>query len=235
MDNFFISDIKNNLFILLFTICNKRCSYCKLKTKWAKNTNYEEKFDFNNLEKLNNYNLNSYDSINILGGEIGLLSKEELDFIFNYFKNKNVQEDKLCIFTNGLFLEKYFEIYKNIKFKIYYHIIDFDSFIDYSKYNREIALHYIIYNEDSINDAEKLLKTYPKFKFDIILDINLTKKDITDNFFNKLKYLFETYENIIINKENVKEMFKNKKILFLLFLIWKRIPILQIINWKLYE
>jgi organic radical activating enzyme len=206
MSNFILKDNENVLTLLINTVCNYYCPYCSLvkETNINSHKKYEDNFNINNLKLLNNYNLSSFNQINILGGEPGLLSKEELDLIFNYFKDKN----KIYIFTNGLFLEKYLEYYKDFNYA--YHVIDFDSFVDYSKYNINLFHNYVVHNYECLEDFEKLLKFYSYINFEINFDFNLDIKNISDEFFNKFKYLVNNYSNININKFK-KEMFLNKK------------------------
>jgi organic radical activating enzyme len=213
---FIFKDQDGFLSIIVTTNCNYRCPYCVLEKNTGINLNTDEdNFNIDNLKLLNNYNFNKIKKINILGGEPGLLSKEELDLIFNYFKDKNILNDKIRILTNGLFLEKYLEYYKDFNYA--YHVIDFNSFKDYSKYNLKLYNLYVIWNEDSVNDFEKLLKTYPNINFEMDFDINLDLKNVSDEFFTKLKYLVNNYSNInIMNNTDTsekfkKEMFSNKK------------------------
>jgi hypothetical protein len=204
------------LSIRVCTVCNKRCSYCALLSMNVY-TEYNDKFDSNKLKLLDDYELTRYDRIHIQGGELGLLSKEELDLIFNYFTNKNVLDNKLYIFTNGLLFDKYLEEFEKHNYWFLYHVIDFDSFVDYSKYNINFFNIYVVHNYECLEDFEKLLKTYSEYKFDMIIDVNLGFKIISDKFFNKLKYLVDTYSNITIDQTEMshgdfkKNMFENKK------------------------
>jgi MoaA/NifB/PqqE/SkfB family radical SAM enzyme len=219
MDNskFIYQNQDGFLSIIVTTSCNYRCPYCVLE----KNTGidldikYDDNFNIKNLNLLDNYDFDKLIKVNILGGEPGLLSRKDLDSIFNYFKNKNVPNSKIRILTNGLFLEKYLNYYKDFNYA--YHVIDFNSFKDYSKYNLKLYNLYVIWNEESIDEFEKILKFYSNIKFEMDFDINLNLKNVSDEFFNKLKYLVNNYNNIIIMNntgfsEKIKnEMFSNKK------------------------
>jgi hypothetical protein len=186
---------KSDLIIRICTICDNRCSYCALGE-----IKYNKYFDSNKLKILNEYNLNNFDSIHIQGGEPGLVSKYDLDLIFNYLKNENVNDNRIIIFTDGLFLDKYKNYYKNYIYV--YHVIDFDSFIDYSKYNLKLYNIYVIHDLDSIEIFEKLLKSYPNLFFDMIFDCRSNFKSVSDEFFIKVKRLIDIYDNITIDKVN---------------------------------
>jgi hypothetical protein len=176
---------------------------------------YDKTININYLNRLDKYDLNNYEAIYIQGGEIGLLFKEELDLVFNYFKNKN-QSNKITIYTNGLFLDKYKNYYSDYRY--IYHIVNINKFKIYENIN--YFNNFVIYDNQSLDDFEILVKDNKDMKFIFNLDVNM--KSMSDKFFNRCKYLFNNYNNIKIDYEDnyydnlIKTKFILKKSLFLL-------------------
>jgi hypothetical protein len=201
-----ISNIDNKSRVLslrLCTICNIQCSYCALGGK------YDKTINLNYLNKLDKYDLENYEDIYIQGGEIGLLSKEELDLVFNYLKNRNINDTIITIYTNGLFLDKYKIYYSNYRY--IYHITDINKFKIYNNIN--YFNNFVIYNTQSLDDFEILIKRNKEIIFIFNLDINM--KSMSDKFFNKCKYILKNYDNVKIDFENneYNNLIKTKLIL----------------------
>jgi hypothetical protein len=203
------------LSITLTNECNYNCNYCFFYN------DIKKKFNIDNLKLLNNYNLLLFDRINILGGELGLLTKEELDLIFNYFKDKNIPNNKIYIFTNGLFLEKYLEYYKNRNYNYQYHILNSNLFEKY--YIENIEYIFIV---DSIEKIDQIINLANKHN-DIIFNISIDKyiKEFTDEFCSEFKKILNL-DNIIISMpgnilENfsffLKKSYNNYKKIFKLY------------------
>jgi hypothetical protein len=185
------------------SLCNKKCCYCGQKLS---DHGTKEDIKLNLLKLLNKYDLNNYNIIKVMGGELGVIDKEKLDILFNNLKNVF---DKIHIYTNGLFLDKYYNYYKEYNFKYIYHVTSFDNFVDYSNYNKNINLfhNYVVYNYECLDDLEKLLKKYPNYKFDYILDVYML--NLHDDIYLKSKYLFETYKNLVFDEDSI--LFNNLK------------------------
>jgi hypothetical protein len=190
------------LTIKVTSLCNKQCIYCGQKL-----SDHGTKADFrlDLLKVLDRYDLSSYNIIKVMGGELGIIDKKKLDILFNYLDEVS---NKIHIYTNGLFLDKYYDYYKDKNYRYIYHVINYNSFVDYSKYNNINLFHnYVVYNYECLEDLEKLLKSYPEYKFDYILDVYMP--NLHDDIYLKSKYLFETYKNLVFDEDSI--LFNNLK------------------------
>jgi molybdenum cofactor biosynthesis enzyme MoaA len=202
----------SELSIILTNKCNLDCDYC-----FSRGEKYKD-FDKNKISLLDKYNLIEYNDINVLGGEIGLLSKEELDIVFNYLKNRNIFN--INIFTNGLFLERYYNYYKD--FNYIYHVVN----SNFKKYNIEnIEYIFIINNTKSIDIINDIALNNKDIKFNIQIDLYFYKfdNDFCDSFLNLLNNdnirMFDPYAGDIekILKKKSKNIFNYLKVANRLF------------------
>jgi hypothetical protein len=192
-----------NLSLIIINYCNESCSYC---LNFSNNINNKKILDLNKLYLLDNINFNNLNNIEIMGGEPGLVKKQDFDVLYNYLKNnKKVLDDQINISTNGLFLEKYHNYYLNFKYE--YHIVNFEKF---KIYNRNQIEYNIIFS--NLSDIELAKNILDNFNIKVYIFFDYLKSSFSDLFFNKILNFFKEYKENIINN-NYLSYIKNKKIL----------------------
>lgn len=119
----------NRIVLITTTRCNKKCEYCDIPKLKDPND-----FKYNNYL---NWISSNFREVEFSGGEIGMMTYEQISLLFNIFK----RNDKY-ICTNGLFVDRYLdEFYDDIK-GIIYHVVDFDHFnmIDDNKLQYDVIV-----------------------------------------------------------------------------------------------
>lgn len=141
----------------LTEFCNKNCSYCDIPH--IKNKNSTSLSKIKNIIPIIKQSITYETEIRLTGGEIGFVSSDIIDYIFENFKN-------ISINTNGYFLKKYPHYIKQCK-RIFYH--PSESFIKSDEY---ICLDNIIYQFPihSLNkeDIKKITNEIPKEKISLL-------------------------------------------------------------------
>lgn len=118
--------------------CNKSCPYCFIQKK-------KTTFDLSKLDKID---YNNYKFVSILGGEPGLLQQQEIEDLFNHLSY--IPNDKLLVVTNGLFMDKYYDLYPNINYS--YHITDLTNYKLYPYNNISNVIIVTMDNIASVHD-----------------------------------------------------------------------------------
>lgn len=121
-------DMNKKLFIVVTTQCNKSCYNCSYS-----NTMNLHKDKMFNKSKFDSIDPTGYDLLNIIGGEPGLLSINDKQYISSKIKQWN----KPCLlYTNGTNLVDWPDI-----FTIKFHVTDFTSTIPvYNKCDYDIIV-----------------------------------------------------------------------------------------------
>ena len=185
----------------LTEFCDKKCQYCDIPLiKKKKNS------DIKNIKKYIpkiKQQINKNTEIRLTGGEIGFLSKETIDYLFNELEN-------ITINTNGFFLEKYPQYIEKCE-KIYYHPSTF-----FSSETKLLDYENIIYQFPVINNkidwVEDLLNTISdetKISLLIFDDKQNTKQKFQEEILNQLEellwkkkfYEIDLFKNIQLNKK----------------------------------
>ncbi|MBT7903469.1 radical SAM protein [Candidatus Woesearchaeota archaeon] len=151
--------------------CNRGCNYCLAKhvLKNNQHINFNEfKFYFDN------FIANKFNRINLLGGEP--TNHPELKQIIDYILN--FKEDfEILITTNGLFHQRLFEKYSNMKnFKFNFHCahnekefnIIFNNIKLLKEKNAEIALTAVIHDQ---TDEQEIIKHIQNIKPNIVMPV----------------------------------------------------------------
>ena len=167
--------------------CNWNCPYCVTNTHSQPDVTDEDI-----LFKLNEIQPNS--EVSLSGGEPGLVSKENIEIIFNNLLEKNC---KISINTNGLFFKKYPE-YDNL---ISYYLYHFSENLDLTKdhyipeINKEKITFMLVVTNENYSRLDEFLEKY---------------KDITFSIFAATKNKLED-ERYILSKKNSFEIYKKYK------------------------
>lgn len=133
--------------------CNQKCDYCDIPDiKNPRSINLEL------FDKYANIIIDHYSptEIRLTGGEIGLLPKDNIDYILTSINSNNIR-----INTNGLFLERHWDLFEKYKCKlgITYHHIDLNSEILKKYHHNKINCMFVICN-DNINNVKKIIDKY---------------------------------------------------------------------------
>jgi organic radical activating enzyme len=207
--------IENIAYLNILNYCNKLCPYCV--NSFTKDQVNKKYFDKNKLYLLDNINLNSYDYIGILGGEPGLVKKQDFNVLYNYLKNnKKLSDNQIKLYTNGLFLERYFNFFPDIFYE--YHILDIDKFKIYTNEN-DNKFSYIIVFAD-ISDIELAKNILNSFNIKIYIFFNIHKLQYSEEFIDKSVEFIQDYKNNLAD-ENLLYI-KNRSTLniYKFYLIW---------------
>jgi hypothetical protein len=162
-----------NISVFLTQRCDRKCEYCDIGK-----INNPKDMDLDLFLKYIPYIKERFKpkSINLSGGEIGLLSEEVLDVVFKELNGIRVN-------TNGLFVKRgYYDKYKDKISEVFYHIIDDKNVIEVEKGVYTIVLHNK--NLDEVNYL------YDKYKHldPLILLYRMKNKDRKDLLLNKVKF-----------------------------------------------
>lgn len=183
---------KINFNLFLTSKCNWGCNYC-FRTEFDIRANDDSETN-NRILKYVPIISKMTDDILLTGGEIGLVSPDILDFIFNMFKKSTIR-----IATNGTWFET--ESYQKYKFNknimILYHTVEnlFDD-IKYEKIEDNINIKYnFVVTGKNYQDVPQLLSRYPNITFYPITD--LRKKEILpQTFYKKVYDLIHQFDNV---------------------------------------
>jgi len=133
--------------------CNWFCDYCIVDTHNTKDTQIE------NVLKTIQEDVKDNSFVSLTGGEIGTLSKSEIESIFILLESKQC---KICIDTNGLFLRKYSEYYNRV-FDYFYHCsekltLEEDIFKDISDPENKLTFMIVVSDSNFENSIPFLTK-----------------------------------------------------------------------------
>lgn len=118
--------------ILLTSRCSESCDYCDFPSLKNPINASKENIDYFLKYIVPRDKLFNYPYLGLVGGEIGLLDMETLDYFFTPFLEKGITFN---IMTNGLFLKKdYHKRYKCMIRSITYHIIHAHKYDEAIKY-----------------------------------------------------------------------------------------------------
>lgn len=201
--------MKTNLYIefQLIDKCNWNCSYCNYASKF--NLNKEIEFDEETILNIDMVSsvidkIKSFCDIHLLaqGGEIGLLSREKLNFFFKRMKQRDI-----TISTNGEFIKNdYHLIFDEFIGQVHYHVVeDYDQ-----KYQK------IFYKEnDKIIPGAVITKFDIEFLKDFIqsneylkyLDFEFPLNDeLSESIYNNViqcrKFLIDNFPQLYDNCSN---------------------------------
>lgn len=118
--------------ILLTSRCSEQCDYCDFPLLENPSDATKENIDYFFKNIVPRDRLFRYTRLGLVGGEIGLLDMDTLDYFFTPFVGKGITFN---IMTNGLFLKKdYHKRYKNMIHSITYHMIHAGKYNETTKY-----------------------------------------------------------------------------------------------------
>ncbi len=172
--------------------CNWNCKYCIADTHKGSNVEHQKV-----LKVLNDLPNDTF--ISLTGGEIGTLSKIEIDEIFEILDNKNI---KYCIDTNGLFLNKYPEYYNKV-FDYFYHCSEMlYSTDDIFMNDPDNKISYmIVVDDNNIDRCHSFLNKHSNILFHAHAALNTEQRGLSYlNRRNCLRLL-----QICKNRENVNQ------------------------------
>lgn len=184
-------------YISFTDVCNWHCEYCDFPSKIKNHVNLEK---MKKQLKLIDENLGKDWIFSIEGGEIGTLPEKYLDYFFNFGL---VQTYDLS--TNGLFLEKYWNKYKQYIRKTYYHVKeDFNDgdTPEIKLYDIPNIFYVMVVHKNNLEIFEKLLDKYNNIMWNPqVLQPRKNNLDLFDR-----KY-YEKIYNIIKNRTNINQSF----------------------------
>lgn len=167
------------------SICDQKCPYCLINLG-------NERLNLNKIKKINFSNINY---INITGGEPGTLNLNEVTQLFEELKS--IGQEKIRIFTNGLFIEKYYDLFPKLIYT--HHVISSERKL----YEKENIKKVLVIDQSNIDDLKTVIEKNINSLFFVIIAWNKEAQYDT-TFFEKL------YS--IIEKENVQLDFMDKSI-----------------------
>jgi len=176
------------LTLFLTEQCSRKCTYCdigNMKYRSKPSLSYIKKY-LPIISKMSNI-----DKIVLTGGEPGMLNEVTLDFIFETIKQKHIQVN-----TNGLFLKRYYNKYKNYIDNVMYHpVSEITEEIKYEPNIDNIQYHFPVHKKN-IKYLTNFLDRYPHIIFEVSpYDSKIEQNDL------KLKLNdFITIYNIIKNR-----------------------------------
>lgn len=167
--------------------CNWDCPYCITNTHSQPDVTDEDI-----LFKLNEIQPNS--EVSLSGGEPGLISKENMEIIFNHLLEKNC---KISVNTNGLFFKKYPEYNSLIDDYLYHFSENLDLTKDHyiPEINKEKITFMIVVTNENYSRLDAFLEKYKEITFSIFA---ATKNNLND-------------ERYILSKRNSFEIYKKYK------------------------
>lgn len=189
---------KKILKLFLTEKCNKRCPYCFLNC-------FKSHFKKEKLKQLDS--LDKIESVQFYGGEPGMLSKEELQLIFNKLSSlTNIK--KARIYTNSLFFQRYSLKQFNIPNWQWLAVIHFLSIKDYKKFKiyDDIFWNFVVVlnDENDFNILKYILKNkHTGSRIDCLFPCNFKNNlFITKKLYNNWINLINDYDLSGLNIQN---------------------------------
>lgn len=136
--------MKSFIYLVLTTQCNKHCYHCPC--------NFSISSKSINKSLIESVNYENYTHINFMGGEPGLLSTKEKDWLLTYFYDIR---SKVYIYTNGTNIE----YWKNKGYNVVYHITNINK-VDFQVELCDYVL--VVYDTSDVNSLFNFIKTSPK-------------------------------------------------------------------------
>jgi len=188
--------MKNYCLVLTYK-CNWYCEYCSIDTH---NNKKEKKFD-QILKEIDQ--IEPYSDVTLSGGETGLVSKNKLDIIFNLLEKKYCE---ININTNGLFMEKYYNIYYDRVTDFYFHVSENldNAFIRYNDPDKKIR-YLIVVVDNNMKNLDSFLNKNNDVKFTIYGGDSHMRSNLKK--INGLK-IWQKYKDII-DPESFKYLMNN--------------------------
>lgn len=189
-----LKDINIKEYTLITTYrCNWDCSYCVIDTH---KRNREMPISFDQLKhKIDSISPNS--QVCLSGGEVGLLTLSQIEYIFLQLKEKNCNIDVL---TNGLFIEKYFSFIDQVD-EVHYHcVIGVEHDIQFPDLPQDKFIYLLVVTNENVDAIDDFMDRYPLIRFKLCCNSKkgetLTRqrafKLFTRNKHRILKQSFET-------------------------------------------
>lgn len=201
-----------NIFCTEF--CNRKCYYCDIpnleKRRTIKKEDIEYWFPF--FEK---YFKDK--GVILTGGELGLIDPDTMDVLMNYSSKFN----NLYINTNGIWLQRYYDRYKDVVSKIVLHdnedIVDVNvNDINDNKIIRAFLIHK--QNKKYLKDLINILDKETIFYFYDIKDLKNTDLILNNSDINEILNNFNIKKCVINNNvyKNLKYIINNPNLIKLL-------------------
>lgn len=146
--------------IYLTNKCQWHCSYCHI---WRLPQESFQKYLIDiYLPKLVSHCKHTNDKILLMGGEVGMLSYDEIAYVLSFIKGSNVPVE---IYTNGLFLKKNYHKIEDINYTfISYHICEDilnNDIKDIYPYKDDIPIKYcIVVHKNNLHKLEDFLSDH---------------------------------------------------------------------------
>ena len=146
--------------IYLTNKCQWHCSYCHI---WKLPQQSYQKYLIDiYLPRLVAHCKHTNDKILLMGGEVGMLNYDEMDYVLSFIKESDVPVE---IYTNGLFLRKNYHKIKDINYTfISYHICEDilnDNTPDIYDYSDQIPIKYcIVVHKNNLHKLDDFLSSH---------------------------------------------------------------------------
>lgn len=195
------------------TECNWKCSYC------ITNTHKQPKIKFDDIKERLKLVENN-DEISLTGGEPGLLSREILEYIFNYLESKNCL---ININTNGTFLKRYPDYYNRVNEYLYHASENISLDIDINQFDdpKNKIIYMLVVTDESVDRVSSFLKKY-NYNFHLHAAKSNTGKNSPElslsrgnalKLYNELKHVDKDYKKYLLFdwlKENELTQIRSK-------------------------
>ena len=210
------------MYVSLSEKCQWNCKYCEFPT--FQDTAIDAKID--NLKKqvqiIKQFNTSKWNWC-IEGGELGVMSKKVLDY---WFLESDVSST-YHVATNGLFLKKFWDDYKDKIHTVLYHClpdVKKDSVIPIYDISPDILYYTVVITPDNLKYCDKLFSKYsdlnwsihvlqPRIQGTVKIDKDFYKRliSVIGKYDNIPKVYIKRYQDIISDDSTIK--FKQKRLI----------------------